>query len=235
MILQKIASAIRRQDWFQVTIEILIVIIGIFLGLQVQASYEARAERQLELAYIERLLKDADNSILVQQATLEDMTSRIDKFQRLLDMLEDNMISDDNLDEFSKIYLETFGWRAIQYYQETMNELISSGTLSVIRSTDFRTKISSFRDSIRLVDNSTRIFGQNIQSARQNLYKIVKMDRNREKIILSPSELHENDTIYNLINANALYVNSMRAFSIEFHNETKKFRDEIVAELERLQ
>ena len=235
MILQKLASGIRRQDWFQVTIEVLIVIIGIFLGLQVQASYEARAERQLELAYIERLLKDADNSILVQQATLEDMTSRIDKFQRLLDMLEDNMISDDNLDEFSKIYLETFGWRAIQYYQETMNELISSGTLSVIRSTDFRTKISSFRDSIRLVDNSTRIFGQNIQSARQNLYKIVKMDRNREKIILSPSELHENDTIYNLINANALYVNSMRAFSIEFHNETKKFRDEIVAELERLQ
>lgn len=235
MIIQKLASAIRRQDWFQVTIEVLIVIVGIFLGLQVQAWYEDRAERQLELAYIERLLEDADNSISVQQNTLDDMATRIDKFQRLLNMLEDNLISDDNLDEFSNIYLETFGWRAIQYYQETMNELISSGTLSVISSNDFRTKLSRFRDSIRLVDNSTRSFGQNIQSARQNLYRIVKMDRDREKIALIPSELHENDTIYNLINANALYISNMRAFSVEFHDETIKFREEIVAELERLQ
>ena len=41
MILQRMAGAIRRQDWFQVIIEILIVVIGIFLGLQVQAWYEA--------------------------------------------------------------------------------------------------------------------------------------------------------------------------------------------------
>lgn len=235
MILQKLASAIRRQDWFQITIEVLIVIVGIFLGLQVQAWYEGRAERQLELAYIERLLEDADNSILVQQNTLDDMAERIEKFQRLLNMLEDNLISDDNLDEFSTIYLETFGWRAIQYYQETMNELISSGTLSVISSNEFRTKLSRFRDSIRLVDNSTRSFGLNIQSARQNLYKIVKLDRNRKRITLSPSELHGNDIIYNLLNSNALYINSMRAFSVDFHDETKKFREEIVTELERLQ
>jgi len=35
MMLQRMAQALKRQDWFQVTIEVLIVVIGIFLGLQV--------------------------------------------------------------------------------------------------------------------------------------------------------------------------------------------------------
>ena len=41
MILQKLVQDIRKQDWFQVTIEVLIVIVGIFLGLHVQSWYEA--------------------------------------------------------------------------------------------------------------------------------------------------------------------------------------------------
>jgi len=35
MILARMTASIRRQDWFQVTLEILIVVIGIFLGVQV--------------------------------------------------------------------------------------------------------------------------------------------------------------------------------------------------------
>ncbi|MCP5382044.1 MAG: hypothetical protein H6912_06710 [Kordiimonadaceae bacterium] len=58
MILQKLAAAIRRQDWFQIVIEVLIVIVGIFLGLQVQAAYEERAERKQELVYLDNLRKD---------------------------------------------------------------------------------------------------------------------------------------------------------------------------------
>jgi hypothetical protein len=36
MILRRMTGALKRQDWFQITIEIFIVVIGIFLGLQAQ-------------------------------------------------------------------------------------------------------------------------------------------------------------------------------------------------------
>ncbi len=58
MILPKIAQAIRRQDWFQVTVEILIVVIGIFLGLQVTEWSDQRKERIEEQLYISRLHSD---------------------------------------------------------------------------------------------------------------------------------------------------------------------------------
>lgn len=35
MILQRIAQSIRKQDWFAVAIEFVIVVSGIFVGLQV--------------------------------------------------------------------------------------------------------------------------------------------------------------------------------------------------------
>ncbi len=34
MILRRLANAIRQQDWFVVTIDILIVVLGVFIGIQ---------------------------------------------------------------------------------------------------------------------------------------------------------------------------------------------------------
>ena len=45
MILRRIAENIRSQNWFAVAIEFIIVVAGVFLGLQVQDWNEARKER----------------------------------------------------------------------------------------------------------------------------------------------------------------------------------------------
>lgn len=55
MILRRLAVAIRRQDWFTVLIEIMIVVIGVVLALQVQQWAQDREERQTEAAYLSRL------------------------------------------------------------------------------------------------------------------------------------------------------------------------------------
>ena len=43
MILQRLATSIRKQDWFTVFIETLIVVLGVFLGIQLGNWNEARA------------------------------------------------------------------------------------------------------------------------------------------------------------------------------------------------
>ncbi|MGB3627654.1 MAG: hypothetical protein WA989_17630, partial [Henriciella sp.] len=55
MILQRLATSIRKQDWFTVLIETLIVVLGVFLGIQLgnwNVEHERRAE---EVAYLTRL------------------------------------------------------------------------------------------------------------------------------------------------------------------------------------
>ncbi len=58
MILRKIAEAVRRQDWFTVSLEVLIVMIGIFLGLQVNAWNQSRIDRAEEAVFLQALYQD---------------------------------------------------------------------------------------------------------------------------------------------------------------------------------
>jgi len=55
MILRRIADAFRRQDWFTVTIETLMVVLGVFLGLQVNNWNEARVEGERSREYLSRI------------------------------------------------------------------------------------------------------------------------------------------------------------------------------------
>ncbi|MBI1393576.1 MAG: hypothetical protein GC152_12610 [Alphaproteobacteria bacterium] len=55
MILRRLAAAIRRQDWFTVFVETMIVVLGVFLGLQVQQWAGERAREATEAEYVARL------------------------------------------------------------------------------------------------------------------------------------------------------------------------------------
>ena len=58
MILRRITDAFRKQDWFTVVIETLIVIFGVFIGLQVNNWNEARQHRIEAETSRERLIAD---------------------------------------------------------------------------------------------------------------------------------------------------------------------------------
>ncbi len=58
MILRSLAHSLRRQDWFAVAIEFLIVVAGIFVGLQVTDWNERRQLRARELNYLQRMAED---------------------------------------------------------------------------------------------------------------------------------------------------------------------------------
>ncbi|MEM5518642.1 DUF6090 family protein [Henriciella sp. AS95] len=58
MILQRLSQSIRKQDWFTVLIETLIVVLGVFLGIQLGNWNEARAGQRLGEEYVERLIVD---------------------------------------------------------------------------------------------------------------------------------------------------------------------------------
>ena len=58
MILRRLAEGVRQQDWFTVVVEVLIVVVGIIIGLQVDDWNEARKERAEERLLLERIRDD---------------------------------------------------------------------------------------------------------------------------------------------------------------------------------
>jgi len=58
MILRRIAKGIKTQDWFVVMLEVLIVVVGIFIGLQVDDWNEGRKTQERESEYLAALSED---------------------------------------------------------------------------------------------------------------------------------------------------------------------------------
>ena len=75
MILKRIAEGIKAQDWFVVMVEVMIVVIGIFIGLQVDDWNESRKERFEETAYLHELLEDFE----ANQVKLSESTTRFEE------------------------------------------------------------------------------------------------------------------------------------------------------------
>ncbi|MEQ9317190.1 MAG: hypothetical protein RLN72_15155 [Henriciella sp.] len=67
MILQRLATSIRKQDWFTVLIETLIVVLGVFLGLQLGNWNEDRAADQRRAEIIQALATDLEDAVHVQE------------------------------------------------------------------------------------------------------------------------------------------------------------------------
>ena len=77
MILRRLAAAFRRQDWPTVGLEIMIVVLGVFLGLQVNNWNVNRSDRAAEIEHLAALEQDIQFSI----DSLEDIIDRMEDQQ----------------------------------------------------------------------------------------------------------------------------------------------------------
>ena len=71
MILQSLARNLRQQNWLSLFIELIIVIVGIFVGLQVSSWNSSRQDDAIEKIYLHRLLNDMEESIIGQDEQIE--------------------------------------------------------------------------------------------------------------------------------------------------------------------
>lgn len=80
MILRRLATAARQQDWFTVFIEVCIVVVGLLIGLQINNWNNARSDRAKAEAFSERLLDD----VTIAQTRLSDfLEGREERFQAI--------------------------------------------------------------------------------------------------------------------------------------------------------
>jgi hypothetical protein len=70
MILKSIAEGIKAQDWFVVIVEVMIVVVGIFMGLQVDDWNKERTFKKSETELLHELSRELEASIHLTEARL---------------------------------------------------------------------------------------------------------------------------------------------------------------------
>ena len=144
MILQKLSMALRRQDWFTVVLEILIVVIGIFLGLQANEWNESRVERQLERTYLERIHADLLADVEQREDSTRLANRRMWQASFLLDGIDDKDVASRRPVEFAEA-IEKVSWRTGRMSSHNAyDELSGTGRTTLIRSIPLRNQIAEY-------------------------------------------------------------------------------------------
>jgi len=64
MIMRRLAQSLKEQNWTAICIEFVLLVVGVFLGIQVANWNAARIERALEATYLSRLADDVRSDIV---------------------------------------------------------------------------------------------------------------------------------------------------------------------------
>ncbi len=177
MILRRIAEAIRKMDWVVVTIELLVVIVGIYLGLQVDEWSKERDKRADIDQQLERILTDAQ---FIQQ-NLGDIINSIDadlrRFEFALNVLNgQNPENQDELSRFEFAIVDSYRMDEVDVVIPGLELLIESGDIravgnaelekSLIEFVNYRRRQSNVVDHVRVAfrDQATAIMSHTSHS-----------------------------------------------------------------------
>lgn len=136
--MKRFFRSLARQDWTTVLVELLVVIVGILLALQVDQWADGREHRTSERTYLSRLKED----LLIERARIDDAQGyAINRLAAV--MLLERFAQDPSskIEDAKRVpwAIETASWRSFPRINNFVyGELQSSGRMSLIRSVTLR-------------------------------------------------------------------------------------------------
>ncbi|MBU1188314.1 MAG: hypothetical protein KKC01_04710 [Gammaproteobacteria bacterium] len=158
MILRSITKHVRDQNWFAVGIDFLIVIVGVFIGIQVANWNEARLEAREEVLLVERIRadferieEDAERSLAYHRERAADLEVLVRSLRRGSLTVEDRLAVERAL----------FLGPAFQTSADnsgTFRELLSSGRANLLRDKVLLNELVAYEDFLERFDVALAYF-----------------------------------------------------------------------------
>ena len=148
MILSRVVEHVKQQHWTAIFIDFLIVVVGVFIGMQVTNWNEVRTERSLEAGYLGSLKED----IAYSMQKLQKMIQSMEEQQVARETLYAYVIDTDSAMEPAArdrlIFIGLFMLPQVDISEVTFETLKSSGRLSLLRSPALVTELQSLSANV---------------------------------------------------------------------------------------
>ena len=144
MILRRVINHFRKQEWTAIFLDFVIVVVGVFIGIQVSNWNAARADRKIEAQYLARLQQElaemAPQADAAVQASIKD--------NERISQVRDYFMTGGNGGDFGGAHCAALArshiFADVIFYPPTIKELISTGRIVLIRDDALRTAILAF-------------------------------------------------------------------------------------------
>ncbi len=142
--LLRVAEHVRTQNWTAIGIDFLIVVLGVFVGIQVANWNEAQHGRESEQQYLERLQLELADIVPQAQSTQAQLSKTVDRIEAVRAFFASGQGGDALDGEHCAAVARSHIFASTIFYPPTIKELISTGRILLIRDPLVRTAIMSF-------------------------------------------------------------------------------------------
>lgn len=151
MLLRRITEHVKAQNWTAVALDFVIVVVGVFIGIQVSNWNDARGERNDEAKYLVSLEQDMTDSITEIDDVIRQLRSHDGARHTLFDLSVAEHQNIDPKDIPGLIHGALWSFASVELRLTTFDTLRSSGRLGVLADDEL---VSSLQDLAALIDEA---------------------------------------------------------------------------------
>lgn len=168
MIIKRLAEAIKHQSWFTVFIEVVTIVIGIFVGLQVDSWNDRRLRQQNVEFQLARIEADAKSLRERLDRQIDLVYRQLELLVVTLSILDGEPLTDENRDEFMAGLQASYQQRMVNLDIPSLQNLYESGEIELIADDDVRNTLMAHLLERRTRDESfahqRRIWDMNLEA-----------------------------------------------------------------------
>lgn len=136
-----------KKYFFYAIGEILLVVLGILIALQINTWNDQKKDRKLETQYFERFKKEFEENIKNVDDQIKFSEWQMRNYEILTTALKNGPMEKDSQDLF--IAIEHLGRTyPIEYSNNVWPELLQNGKISIIRNQEFKEKVTSLNSDL---------------------------------------------------------------------------------------
>ena len=144
MVIRRIINRFRTRDWAALVSELVIVIVGIFIAIQVDRWWEQQDDLQREQLYIARLAEDIERDIEEITYSIDLAAFRLDFANLLIAASRDPEIARDQPERFLAAVHQAAFTHTPALSSDTFEELRSTGNLVLLRNGELKAALFEY-------------------------------------------------------------------------------------------
>ncbi|PHR54027.1 MAG: hypothetical protein COA47_16180 [Robiginitomaculum sp.] len=242
MILRRVIKHFRHQEWTAIFLDFLIVVVGVFVGLQVQQWNETRLDREREQILLSRLSADFE-AIKVR------LNSSIDGYQRFIDSTEyvyqavETQTSPESKEErkqFANALRAITNSYVPAWPSSTFLEIQGSGNIDLLQSTNLKTALIEYDQTTRIAHNAFGILANRALKYSPPLFGSMRFKANVEALdgvnsfVVGDFDFQKMTGNPNFLPALSVYI-SVQANNLTLQNKQYIMASNVLRQLEKLE
>ena len=184
MLLRSVIEHVKAQNWTAVALDFVIVVVGVFLGIQLGNWNEARVERSSEVQYLASLEQDMKESISEIDDVIRQLQLHDEARQALFNYSLGNGRDVEPEDLPKLIHRGLWSFASMELRVTTFDTLRSSGRLGVLADDDL---VTGLQDLAALIDEAEFEEGLEIHSLERFTDPFLHRNVDMAAVLRTPS------------------------------------------------